>query len=513
MIQKIFPYFANFQQTPSFCGKVNATFFNDVHGNMDNLDSYVTARDEFYSKHKGEANLTLCGGDIFIDNSIQNPLIARAMSPLLDAVSVGNHDAEGGTKYFNQLIKMGKMGKKWLGANIFFKNKTRLEDSIQKSIIVEKEGEKIGVLGVAPFDFKNVILKSKSNEMIKIEDFDKTKKILEKEIETLEKQGVDKIVLLAHTGIKSPEGVDYYKEFADIGGIDVIIGGHDHKQVFEWATSKRDEPVLVVSTGAREGEKFKGNLDTFGELELSFDDDGVLIQDECNVEFKKSEEYPRTRYVDGFKMETDMKVLRELEGPVVAHNALTHESKVGNIVTDAFLWYVNRHAAGERAECALLNSTSIRGSFENANVLPEDVVRVLPFASKNLYKAELTKKELIQALEAGVRSTTYERVAPGLLQVSGIKYTINPDNTVSNVRIMKKDGTVKYNLDDCPDDKKIMCVYDTFLASGTEVPSLKRNIKKDGLVINCSTQRALLEYMGKNNSLWDYKPQRISESA
>ena len=117
---------------------------------------------------------------------------------------------------------------------------------------------------------------------------------------------MNKIFILAHTGelsgheINDPHDIDYYKELSKIGGIDVIIGGHDHKKTDRWEISERNEPVKIVSTGWGDNEKFGANLDSFGEMNLVFDKNGVLKKDLCKNEFHKSSEYQKTLYTEQF---------------------------------------------------------------------------------------------------------------------------------------------------------------------------------------------------------------------
>ncbi len=115
------------------------------------------------------------------------------------------------------------------------------------------------MIGVAPFDYEDLAFINDSNDFIKIEPVQKTVDLVKQEVEKLEKQGVDKIFLLAHTG------KEYYEMFAKIGGIDVIIGGHDHTEVDSWATSDRNEPVKIAATGGSDKVRFDGNLNVFGE--------------------------------------------------------------------------------------------------------------------------------------------------------------------------------------------------------------------------------------------------------
>ncbi len=80
---------------------------------------------------------------------------------------------------------------------------------------------------------------------MKVASIDETEDSVRAEVRALEGQGIDKILLLAHTGNSSQDGVMYYERFANIGGVDVIVGGHDHLEFDRWLTSERGEPVSL----------------------------------------------------------------------------------------------------------------------------------------------------------------------------------------------------------------------------------------------------------------------------
>lgn len=123
----------------NFCGQmVNAVYFNDIHANTRNIDSFLNARDSFYCKNPSQVNLTLCGGDLFLDKSIANKIVASKLRNSVDAYAVGNHDIESGNSLADNIKKNHSFGK-WLAANLTFSQPTPLSDSIMKSLVIEKK--------------------------------------------------------------------------------------------------------------------------------------------------------------------------------------------------------------------------------------------------------------------------------------------------------------------------------------------------------------------------------------
>ncbi len=481
----------NFKNT-----NINVVYYNDSHGSIKNLHGFCKSHDSYYSRHKHETNYTLSGGDIFLDESANNLKAAKMLSERTDAFVPGNHDLVS-DKYFNRLINKFKMSNKWVSANLKFEKETALKRNIKKSVIIDKNGERIGVIGISPLDYRKVTFVRKENEAINVQDLDNTIKSVRKEVKKLERQGIDKVFILAHTGEFGRNGEKYYKEFAKIGGVDVIIGGHDHLETNQWLLSERGEPVKVVATGRSKMHNFKENLDIFGILNLEFDDDGVLVKNKSKNRFVKIKE----------NTQSQGEVLTQLKEPLKRGNSLIHCTEIGNLVADSNLWYVNKHTKGRKADFAFVNSGTIRANFDNKNVTEEDIVSVLPFSASTLIKAPITKKQILNTLNLCALSTSFAKITPGLMQVSGMEYTVNPDLTVSDVHILNSDGTVKYNLDDCDDDKEFICVYDTFLATGPiGLDDLK--VEKPVEYFKANRQVALKDYL-LSSDISDYKNSRV----
>lgn len=483
--------------------KVNLIVFNDVHGSIKHIDSFTAKQDSFYMQNPDGINLTLCGGDLFLSKNPNNEIIAAKVAKAIDAVAVGNHDIEAGN-YLAKLIDRFSMFKKWLSVNIRFDKETPLKNKILRSVIVEKNKEKIGIIGVSPFDFDMLSFKNEKTDFITTAQLPQTIQEIKKEVEALRKQNVNIILLLAHTGEMSNQGENYYEQFAKISGIDVVIGGHDHKEVDKWAVSEDGEPVKIIATGKNPKRKFGENLDVIGELSLDFDDNGVLNKEKSTTTFISLEEDKTTQ--------SPAEIIREIGIPLIQSDVLREHSEIGNLVADSNLWYVNKHTKGKKADFALVNPGTIRANFDNPNVTMADIQSVLPFISNTLLKTTLTKKQIIETLEWGALSTTFPKVSPGIIQVSNMEYTINQNLTVSNVHILNDDGTIKYNFDDFSDDKKFTVVYDTFLATGvaglTALTKVCEN-NPDVELFGISRQEALREYLLQAESLMDYKRVRL----
>ena len=482
--------------------KINTIYYNDSHGHTYNIDGFIDARHRLLNHTESDLDLTLCAGDVFIDTSRLNDTVAKKLMPVTDAIAAGNHDIEGGISYLSKLAKKFNFEDKFLAVNLFSKT-SNAQNPISSSRVIEKNGVKVGIIGVAPLDFKKLAFISPENNDIEIEDFKNTISLIKKEVSKLEKSGVNIIYLLAHTGELSENGDNFYNIFSKIGGIDVIIGGHDHKEINRLETSSRGEPVMIVSTGKSNEHDFGENLDIFGFLNLEFDDNGVLVTKNSSNQFLKTPQ--------GVKNQEDAsKPIYSFEKPLEKSDPLRGHSEIANLIADSNLWYANTHTQGELADFSFVNPGTIRDNFDTKDITEEKIISALPFTVSKLIKTQLTKKQIIETLTHGAKSTSFGKVSPGIMQVSGLEYTIEPDLFVSNVHILNQDGTIKYDLNDFNDDDKFTCVYDIFLATGVAGLSSLKKEQNDASIeyFNISRQDALIDYLS-NAEISDYTNTRI----
>ena len=280
--------------------RVNVVHFNDMHENVENLDSFITGRDEFYKTNPNGTNLTLAGGDIFNRFPQNERIVSNFVKNYVDATATGNRDLEKGKRLSKSIKKYG-LQDKFLGTNVYYTDNNPLQNQIVKTKVVNG----IGIIGLAPVDYKARI-KKKGNKGIKTEDLERTIQTVTDEVNKFEKQGINKIFILAHTGEFSGHSqfdrhdIDYYKKLSEISGVDVIIGGHDHRQTDRWEATKRGEPVKIVSTGWAKDKSFGADLDSFGEMSLVFDKNGVLQKDKCKNEFVETNKFAKTDFVEQF---------------------------------------------------------------------------------------------------------------------------------------------------------------------------------------------------------------------
>ena len=152
---------------------------------------------------------------------------------------------------------------------------------LKNSIILERNGRKIGIVGVTTTFPSNW---GKATVLPEVE-------YVRKEVDKLVEQGIKIIIVLSHSGLE----VD--KEIAKYGGpIDLIIGGHTHSFLFSGKPVGPDKPVgeyptietqengrkvLIVQASAFN--KYLGNITLFFDVEgevKRFEGDPIFLSNE-----------------------------------------------------------------------------------------------------------------------------------------------------------------------------------------------------------------------------------------
>lgn len=137
----------------------------------------------------------------------------------IDAYALGNHEFDEGDGRLAELIGMANFP--IVSSNVQPTESSPLyavKDSIKPYVIKEIDGEKVGIIGILKVEkTKNSSLAS--DDLLFSDEVETARKY----VAELEKQGVNKIILLSHVG--------YYNDFLfaeNVPGIDIIIGGDTH---------------------------------------------------------------------------------------------------------------------------------------------------------------------------------------------------------------------------------------------------------------------------------------------
>jgi len=259
-------------------------YMNDMHGELTEFGKVYSAKKIFDEKNSKTNTLVSASGDMYIGrNQKLNFQITNLLNKLnLDVLTFGNHEFDSNSKILSEYIKDANFKTVITNAEIPEENplyKDIKSDKIVTSYVIERNGEKFGILGAVPTGVDLGLFDQ--NYPVTAYNPKETVKALNSEIAKLEKQKINKIIFVSHLG--------YFGEGGDLNiakqtaGIDIILGGHTHLEIngvqkknisktrmANLVYSKRKEPVIIVQTS--------GINKQVGYLDVLFDRKGKLIE-------------------------------------------------------------------------------------------------------------------------------------------------------------------------------------------------------------------------------------------
>ncbi len=331
-----------------------------------------------------------------------------------DAIALGNHDFDFGPEVLAEFIKQVSTSRApFLSSNLDYSGEPMLRDlfdqgRIAESVVVEENGESIGIIGATTPDLGVI----SSPRKVKI--IDDVAGEVQTEVDRLEASGVNKIVLISHLQ-------DIDTDIALVGqlqGVDVVVaGGGDELLANEgdllipgegtpfgpypiMATDRGGNRVPVVTTA--------GSYSYLGKLVVTFDGNGRLVD-----------------------------IDEAASGPLRIAGG-----------DDRFLWQARRLALDYGAALpgvAVQNSGAIR----NDSLLPAGQIRELdtlemaPFANMVAVVEEISRSQFKEVLENAVSRAVGGDTEGGtgrFAQVSGFSFEWSESGIA---QVLNPDGSVK----------------------------------------------------------------------
>ncbi len=339
-------------------------------------------------------------------------LAAEMMNKMgYDAMTVGNHEFDDGPEVLKGF--MDAVNFPVLMSNADVSREPLLADKLAKSTVIERGGEKLGLIGLTPQDTDE--LASPGPNII----FTDPVQAVQGEVDKLTAEGVNKIIVLSHSGY----GVDQLVA-AGTTGVDVIVGGHSNTLLSN--TNERAEgayPTMVGNTAIVQAYAYGKFL---GELNVVFDDAGVitsatgepLIMDAAVTEDEVT--VARVAEAAAPLEEIRNKVVAQTDEAIGGDRAVCRamECTMGNLIADAMLARV----AYQGIQIAIQNGGGIRASIDAGEVTMGEVLTVLPFQN-TLSTFQVTGATLVEALENGVGQV--EEGAGRFPQVAGMSFAFD----------------------------------------------------------------------------------------
>jgi 5'-nucleotidase / UDP-sugar diphosphatase len=364
-----------------------------------------------------------------------------------DAMALGNHEFDNGDEVLAEFVNAVDFPV--LAANVDFRTSPSLVSAgIEQFTVIDVNGEQVGVIGLVTPDTAEI--SSPSDELV---FSDELVTIANGLAAILTDRGVNKIVLLTHTGVLTD-----FVIAPQLVGIDVFVGGHSHT-LFSNQNARAAGEYPMVFSNESTGDTIlyvqAGEYDTYlGRLDVTFDAAGVATAWGGDTIFL-------SRYIT--PDEEMMSLIDELAGPVEALRteptgattdvALTgdrlvcrvEECNLGNLITDAYRWETD-------SDIAIMNGGGIRANIDTGDITFGEVLEVLPFGN-TVATMDIDGASIVAALENGVSTILLNDAgqvqragaAGRFPQVSGLRYgydpTLEPGSRITFVEVLQDNGS------------------------------------------------------------------------
>lgn len=458
-------------------------YMADTHKALDKMPKIKTATDKF--KKQAANPLIIHAGDYSMGSQGIEQQVKILNKIGLDIATLGNHEFFSGPKRLADTLNHSEF--KTIVSNLEIPKDHPLKSVFDNkkavnSLIKEIEGKKYGFIGAVTKSINGTGYDPYMEGMKASTPID----AIDKEVKLLEKQGVDRIILVSHLGYL------YDKVLAEkLSGIDVIVGGHSHialpgiKKDINLFNSAKKEPVLLLHAGAY-GE-------VIGVSHLIFNNEGILQVGEQKPEilhnyfrrvfnFFKDKISNTTRNslveVSSFKDDKEISkiVAREkgnmtkiatINKPISGDWPVWGPSQLGCLTADAV-------KEQTKADIAIIQPGAIRLGIPKGDVYAEEIMNVnLPFNTA-IVKVKISGLNILKALNKGATSAGKQN-KPGLLQVGGLKYNVDMKRhiTARVIDVMVKEGNEYKPIDR---NKEYTVAFDRYLQDGGDgIEPLKNN--------------------------------------
>lgn len=495
-------------------------YMSDTHKNIDLLPNLKTAIDSV--KKNTDEPLILHSGDFGMGPEGLELQVEILNKLGVNLATTGNHEYYSGVDKLSQILNKSEF--KTIVTNLEVPKANPLSNlfdngKMVKSLVKEVNGKKYGFVGAVTQSlnkegYEHLLKGVKATDVISA---------LAKEVQELEKQGVDRIILVSHSGYNVDK-----KIAQQVPGIDVIVGGHSHiglrgikKDVNLFESPRNKEPVLVVHPGAY--------AEALGITHLVFNDKGILqVQPskkaskylivECYNQLKelfskkkiKDINTTDNRLLEVANFAQDKEVseiikkeldtytkIGTIDKPIGGDFINDRASEIGSLTADAVRKYTG-------AQIALVHSGSFRRGINKGPVYAEFIINhVCPYNGK-VVKVELTGRELLSALNTGAK-TAGTLFKPGLLQVSGLKYAVDMKRH-ENARVIPEELMIKNGKNYEPVDlnKVYTVAYDDFVLNGGDGFEPLKDAKVSKRYADLTYAKALINHIKDLNQ--SHKP-------
>ena len=436
-----------------------------------------------------EGTIIVSAGDNYQGSAMSNLMYGEPVSAVfkemgIELSAVGNHEFDWGINRINKWAEDG--GFTFVCTNIYDKRTDQPVDWAEPFAIIEREGVKIGFIGLATPETAYKTLKA---NVVNYEFRDPVE-IITEWVPKVKDAGADIIIALTHLGsFQDKEGNITGEAVALCGvdGVDAVISAHTHQRVCGLVNGK---PFVQAYKYGR----------SFGKLTFIFDENNKLVSAEPFLDNLYSR--ADTLKDDANTLATYGKYEEELNpvlGKILGKTTvdLDHDRWAGPSLLGEWVCEIMKDKAG--VQIAMTNGGGLRYPVPAGEITAGKLYEVMPF-DNYLYTMKLSGADVKANIEHGIMNDDI-----GWVQIAGARVTYNPGAEAGNriTSMVLEDGTP------IEMDKFYTVVTNDFMFTGGDKYDFKNS--KDGLNTFIPIRDAMMEAVEKAGVISPVKQNWLSE--
>lgn len=398
--------------------------FNDLHGKFEpGDDNYGVDKLTTYIENRREIDdyvVLFSSGDMWqggtASNGTHGKIITDWMNYLeFDAMTLGNHEFDWGQDAIKDNVEFAEFP--ILAINIYDNATGKRVDYCQPSILIERGGAQIGIIGAIGDCYSSI--SSTMTEGINFKTGSALTALVKSESEKLREQGADVIIYVIHDGTTYSDLTvsDYYDISLSSGGyVDVVFGGHTHS----YYIIKDDGYGVPHLQGG--GDNSKGM--THVELDVNFANGSVKVNTADYVQHSQCSSLKSAPIVDEL-LEKYWDEIGWMYDSLGYNAKLRNSSTIKSTV--AQLYYEAGIARwGDKYDIVLAGgSLNTRDPYDLAagNVMYGDLQMILPFDNP-LYLCKIKGSDLKSKFLNNSSYTTYSTITSSQVKDSQYYYIV-----------------------------------------------------------------------------------------
>jgi len=436
-----------------------------------------------------EGTIIVSAGDNYQGSAMSNLMYGEPVSAVfkemgIELSAVGNHEFDWGVDRISKWAEDG--GFTFVCTNIYDKRTDQPVDWAEPFAIIEKEGVKVGFIGLATPETAYKTLKA---NVVNYEFRDPVE-IITEWVPKAKDAGADIIIALTHLGSFQDKEGNITGEAAAlcaVDGVDAVISAHTHQRVCGLVNGK---PFVQAYKYGR----------SFGKLTFIFDENNKLVSAEPFLDNL----YERA---DTLKDDANMlaiygkyeEELNPVLGKILGKTTvdLDHDRYAGPSLLGEWTCEIMKDKAG--VQIAMTNGGGLRTDVPAGEITAGKLYEVMPF-DNTLYTMKLSGADVKANIEHGIMNEDI-----GWVQIAGVRVTFNPKAEAGNriTSMVLEDGTP------IEMDKYYTVVTNDFMFTGGDKYNFENS--KDGLDTFIPIRDAMMEAVEKAGTISPVKQNWLSE--